>query len=157
MNQHSRLKPVLNIFGSIAISLYCLSSVSIAHALDNNSVNTAAVPNLPSGPGMGQTIFALLFIIAVLLGLAWALKRLGVTKVGNSNQFFKIISITTLGTREKIALVEIGETWLVLGMTASSINTLHTMPKGSIELPGQVDTAQIFAKLLEKIKKPEVL
>ncbi len=115
-----------------------------------------APPALPAGPGIGQTVFALVFIIGVLLGLAWILKRLGLSKFGGQSGFLKVISVANLGTREKIALVEVGETWLVVGMTPSSINTLHSMPKGSIDIPGGVDTAQAFAKLLEKVKRPQV-
>ncbi|MFN7834493.1 MAG: flagellar biosynthetic protein FliO [Burkholderiaceae bacterium] len=99
-------------------------------------------------------IFAMLLVILLLLGLTWFLKRAGVARLGGQGGFMKVLSVANLGTREKIALVEIGETWLVLGMTPSTINTLHVFPKGSFELPGTRDTAQAFAKLLERVKRP---
>ena len=37
-----------------------------------------------------------------------------------------------MGTRERIALVEVGDTWLVLGIAPGQISTLHSMPKGEI-------------------------
>ena len=114
------------------------------------------IPPVADTTGIGQTLFALLFVVGVLFGLTWVLKKFGIAAKHPMNGFFKILSVANLGTREKIALVEIGETWLVIGMTPSSINTLHSMPKGSIDLPGNVDTARVFAKLLEKVRKPEV-
>ena len=44
----------------------------------------------------------------------------------------KVISGLSVGTRERILLVEIGDTWLVLGVTAAQIRTLHTLPKGDL-------------------------
>jgi flagellar protein FliO/FliZ len=108
-----------------------------------------------STPSILPSVFALLFVIALLLGLTWFLKRIGVGATGKNGSFLKTLAVSNLGTREKIALVEIGETWLVLGITPSSIRTLHTLPKGSFELPGSIDTAQAFAKLLERVKRPE--
>ena len=33
-----------------------------------------------------------------------------------------------LGQRERVVVVEVGATWLVLGVTTNQINTLHTLP-----------------------------
>jgi flagellar protein FliO/FliZ len=123
----------------------------------SSSGTTISTPPLASAntPSILPSIFALLFVIALLLGLTWFLKRIGVGATGKNGSFLKTLAVSNLGTREKIALVEIGETWLVLGITPSSIRTLHTLPKGSFELPGSIDTAQAFAKLLERVKRPE--
>ena len=58
------------------------------------------------------------------------------------------------GRRHRCALLEVGDTWLVVGMTAQSINTLHSMPKGSLDFDANTSAAVTFAKLLERIKKP---
>ena len=138
--RRSLLKPLS------AVGTLCLAQNSLAAA-------DVATSGLPSGPGIGQTLFALIFIIGVLLGLTWFLKRMGVSKLGAQNNFMKVISVANLGTREKIALVEIGDTWLVLGLTPSNIRTLHTLPKNSITFPGHADAALTFSKLLEKVKR----
>ena len=74
---------------------------------------------------------------------------------GKHGSFMKTLAVANLGTREKITLVEIGDVWLVLGITPSSINTLHTLPKGSFDLSGNIDTAQAFSKFLERVKRPQ--
>jgi flagellar protein FliO/FliZ len=102
-----------------------------------------------------QNLGALLLVLGLILGLAWAMKKFGFSRALAGNPFMKTLSVMSLGPRENIVLVEIGENWLVLGITPHTINTLHTMPKGSMELPGNTATAQTFASLLERVKKPQ--
>ncbi len=91
-------------------------------------------------------------MLGLLLVLAWALKRMGVGHNQRRGGFYKVLAMSALGPREKVALVEVGDTWLVLGMTAHSINTLHSMPAGSIELDNPQNPAASFAKMLERVK-----
>lgn len=102
-----------------------------------------------------QNLGALVLVLGLIFGLAWAMKKFGFSQALTGNPFLKTLAIMSLGPREKIALVEIGETWLVLGITPHAISTLHSMPKGSMELPGNVATAQTFASLLERVRKPQ--
>lgn len=100
-----------------------------------------------------QTTLGLLFVLALLMALAWVLKRAGFAGRASNNQFYKVLAVSSLGPKEKIALLEVGDTWLLVGMTPGSINTLHSMPKGSLEYDPQSNAAVTFAKLLERVKK----
>ncbi|HEX5487180.1 MAG TPA: flagellar biosynthetic protein FliO [Limnobacter sp.] len=129
-------------------------------ALAQSAQTKATLPLESTAPYSGhllQTTLALLLVLALLLGLAWSLKKMGFTPKGQRQQFYKFIAVQHLGPKEKIALVEIGDTWLVLGITPHSINTLHSMPKDSLDLhTNNTNPAVTFAKLLERIKSPQV-
>jgi len=114
----------------------------------------ALKPGSLGGDYLLQTTLGLLFVLGLLLALAWVLKRSGFSAQGRNNQFYKILAVSALGPKERIALMEVGDTWLVVGMTSTSMNTLHTMPKGSLEFDPQASAAATFAKLLERVKKP---
>jgi flagellar protein FliO/FliZ len=103
-----------------------------------------------------QATLILLFVLALLLGLLWFLKRMGVGTGQRRGGFYKVLATSALGPREKIVLIEVGDTWLVLGMTSSSINTLHSMPAGSIALNSAQNHAVDFAKMLERIKTGKI-
>lgn len=162
MPQHTLLSKLTLILFST-----CLHA-SLAWAEATGASTTAAAPTAPtaanpvvtgsanpiSSASLLQTSMGLLFVLGLLMVLAWVLKRTGLSGALRSNQFYKVLSVTALGPREKIALVEVGDTWLVLGMTSQSINTLHSMPKGSLDYDPQAAAAVTFAKLLERIKKP---
>ena len=103
-----------------------------------------------------QTTLGLLFVVVLLLALVWLLKRMGIGNQQRRGGFYKVLASSALGPREKIVLIDIGDTWLVLGMTSSSINTLHSMPAGSIELDEIQNPAANFAKMLERVKSGKV-
>jgi flagellar protein FliO/FliZ len=54
-----------------------------------------------------------------------------------------------IGSRERIVLVEIGDTWLVVGLVPGQIRTLHTLPKGELQPAG--DGERPFAQWLKQI------
>jgi flagellar protein FliO/FliZ len=102
----------------------------------------------------GQALFGLLVVLAVIGALAWVARRVSLPG-GQRAALLKTVSGLSLGQRERVVVVEVADTWLVLGVTAQSINTLHTMPRG--ELPAQATAAQAnpFAALLARARTPD--
>jgi flagellar protein FliO/FliZ len=86
----------------------------------------------------------------LLLVTLAALKRWGGQFRSASTAGMKVISGISVGTRERILLLEVGDTWLVVGVTASQIRTLHTLAKDSV--PDLADTQRkpAFAQWLSK-------
>lgn len=76
---------------------------------------------------MGKMAFALLLIIAVIFACTWLLRRLGMGR-GASGQQLRVVAGKAVGNREKVVIVEVEDTWLVLGVTSNSINKLHQLP-----------------------------
>jgi flagellar protein FliO/FliZ len=62
----------------------------------------------------------------------------------------RVVAQLALGPRERLVVVEAGERWLLLGVTAASINRVGTLPKG--ELPA-TPTASAFSALLARVNK----
>ncbi len=78
--------------------------------------------------GMLQVFFGLLVVLAVVAATAWLLRRfsLGQHAIGG---VVRVVGGVALGPRERMVLVEVGETWLVLGVAPGQVNTLHTMQR----------------------------
>ena len=113
---------------------------SSAVAADMNAVNHpaqvasnvgagAAVPSLGIG-ALLQTVFGLLVVIGLVFACAWLARRFGLQS-GNRSGLVKTIGGASLGGKERVAVVEIGDTWLVLGAAPGNVRLLHTMPAGS--------------------------
>jgi flagellar protein FliO/FliZ len=77
--------------------------------------------------GLAQAGLGLFAVIALILALAWVARRAGLVKPGNAG-VMKVVGTTALGPRQRLVLVEVGGTWLVLGVGAGEIRTLHTLP-----------------------------
>jgi flagellar protein FliO/FliZ len=74
-----------------------------------------------------QTIFALVFVLALLALLAWAMKRFG-PKSHVGTVPVRLVGALSLGGRERIMVVEVGNQWIVVGASPGRVNALATMP-----------------------------
>jgi flagellar protein FliO/FliZ len=103
----------------------------------------------PSAAGaIGGTVFALLFVLGLVLALAWLAKRMpGIA--GNSNPALRVVASLPLGPRERVVVVEVGGQQLLLGVGAGGTRALHTLetPLPAVER-GQRLAAPPFAQLL---------
>jgi len=85
--------------------------------------DTPARPEFLNGEMIGQLLFGLFVVVAVILVLAWLLRRVGGVTVNNSQM--KVVAGLALGHKERVLLVQVGESrQVLLGVTASQINTL---------------------------------
>ena len=106
--------------------------------------------------GAMSSVIWFIAIIAMIPVALWLLKR---TPMGgaSSQGMLRSIAALPLSTNQRIVTVEVGQgdarRWLVLGVTAQSITTLHTMePQG--ELPAApVAPVPGFAQLLGKLRQ----
>lgn len=126
-------------------------AAAVPAAAETPPAPAAALPAMPAGAPMTmaptssagsllQTILALVFVLALLIGLAWFMKRYG-PKVMGGNSKMRVVSSLNLGGRERIVLVEVADQWIVVGASPGRINALATMPRQEGELP-QLATAQ---------------
>lgn len=101
---------------------------------------------LPASSGSGaagllQTIFALLLVLGLLIGLAWLLKRYG-PKPGGGLANLRVVGALNIGGRERIIVVEVGDQWIVVGAAPGRVNALHTMPRQDVDLGAGTGAAQ---------------
>ncbi|WP_059412375.1 flagellar biosynthetic protein FliO [Cupriavidus basilensis] len=91
----------------------------------------------PSGAAsMAQAGLGLFAVIALILLLAWLARRAGLVRHGQGGTM-KVVGSTALGPRQRLVMVEVGDTCLVLGVSAGEIRTLHTLPAQAARAPGQ--------------------
>lgn len=93
-------------------------------------VRPSYVPPSPavSSGSIVQILFSLMLVLAVIVLVGWLLKRMNLTQQ-NSGSHLKMLGGIAIGQRERIVLVEIDETWLVIGVGPGQIRTLHTLPR----------------------------
>jgi flagellar biosynthetic protein FliO len=66
----------------------------------------------------------LIGIVLILLVLMYILKKVRTSKVTN-NRDIKIINAVSIGAKEKVILLEVNNTTLLVGATPNQIATLH--------------------------------
>jgi flagellar protein FliO/FliZ len=111
----------------------------------------AAAVEAPGVPAtaMLQMLFGLALIVGVLFVGAFFLRKLnGGRSFGNSGPL-RVVGGLMLSTRERIVLVEVGDTWIVVGIVPGQIRTLHTLPRE--ELPVRKDSERPFGQWLKQM------
>ncbi len=111
------------------------SAASSANALGAGS----AVPSLGFGAVL-QTVFGLVLVIGIVFGCAWLARRLGLHGM-SGGALVKTVGGASLGGKERVSVVEIGDTWLVLGTAPGNVRLLHTMPAGTVPDAAQTGPA----------------
>lgn len=107
--------------GVFALLLFCQDTTAAA----TGSADAGSA--LPAG-GIAQAVIGLAAVLALVAGLAWLLKRYSGLR-GTGSGLIRIVGGAAVGQRERIVLVEVGGTWLLVGVAPGQVRALHTMPK----------------------------
>ncbi|MDN5752493.1 MAG: flagellar biosynthetic protein FliO [Nitrosospira sp.] len=127
------------------------------------SANAAPAGASPAADGgMLQVMLGLVLVLAVIAGSAWLLKRFGGMPRGSAGAI-KVIGGSAVGQRERVVLVEVADTWLVIGVAPGQVTALHNMPKGESMATGRAageneSDARFsawFRQVMEKRNGPE--
>ena len=106
--------------------------------------NTSQLANLLGG---------LVLILVLIFGLQWFVKRFSQGGF-MQNSTIKMLAAMPLGTRERLMLIDVGGKHILLGVTASNINTLHVFDEpiqtAEKNAPEQSDFSQKLMALLQQ-------
>lgn len=81
-----------------------------------------------SGGNMAQLALGLLFVLFLVIAVAWLLKRVGGFSVAG-NGALKILGGLSMGARERVVLMQVGEEQILIGVSPGRIQTLHVLDK----------------------------
>ena len=91
-------------------------------------------------------------VVALILACAWAARRFGFASRVQGNAPMKIVSTLSLGPRDRVIMLEVDDTWLVVGVNAGGMTTLHSLPAkaaaAASATPVRPDLAASFQSLL---------
>lgn len=113
-----------------------------------------ATDSLPATGSVLMTVTgALALIVLLMIVLAWAVRRSGLSRRLNAAQgTITLVATQSLGPRERLVVVDVGEQRLVLGVTASQIACLTTQPPPE-NAPQTTAPAATFPLMLEKLRQ----
>ncbi len=112
---------------------------------------------MSAAPGLTAALWFVAILAAIPLCL-WLLKRTPLGQGGGAPGTPRTVAVLPLSTQQKLVTVEVGQgeerLWLVLGVSAQGINTLHTMvAQGPAPLEPPPAPAAAFAQLLGRLRQ----
>jgi flagellar protein FliO/FliZ len=123
-----------------------------------SSAASAAEP-LPQSSGFAaffQALVGFVIVLGLLYGFFWLLRRFGPAQSG-AQGLVKVVGGVMLGPRERLVVVEVQDTWVLVGVAAGHISTLHTLPRpeGVEAVSAQAVSAPFSDKLADLLKRPK--
>jgi flagellar protein FliO/FliZ len=121
------------------ISLSRMAAALVAAlACSGHAVHAAAEPPTVSGVStfgaLFQGLLGLAVVLAALAGFFWFLRRFSPGQTG-AQGVVKVVGGVMLGTRERLVVVEVGDTWLLLGVGGGQVTHVHHMPRPAGYVP----------------------
>jgi len=92
-----------------------------------------APPTLPISPGVGggdilSIGVSMFIVVAVIMVLGWFFSRSRLVGGGGSD-VINVVATRALGPKERLMVVEVADQQLLVGMTATGVQTLHVFDK----------------------------
>lgn len=149
-------------WGAAAPALLLLLCARGAHAALPTVPSPAheAAAAAPSAVGAGSLLqagFGMAVVVGLIFLCAWLARRFGLQRLGGG-QHVKVVSSAMVGQRERVVVIEVAGTWVVLGVTATHVNTLHTLPAqasapdhhAAAQAAGTNSPVELFARKLRE-------
>lgn len=113
---------------TVVISGLLLPLSGLAAGSEPNAVTPLGSPQIVNLGG------GLLFVILAIVGLGVLYAKTQGLKTG-SDGVINIIATQAIGPKERIAVVEVSDKQLLIGMTTTSVQTLHVFDEPVVEAP----------------------
>lgn len=131
---------LLVLFIQLFLMQTCIAADSNTTA---NSVNSTHIAQMTVG---------LLIVLFIIIAIAWIAKRfLNIQQVAGSQ--IKILGGVSMGTRERLVLIEVGHEQIIVGVTPGSIQKIHVLKEPLEHTTSSTDTSPVFAKLFSRAQQ----
>jgi len=126
--RHARWSLVLlTVSAAASRVLHAASSAAFAAPVQQ------AVPT-PAG-GLLRVIVALLVVLAAVLAAAWLARRMRAFSGGGGSSSLELLAQLSLGARERVVLIRVGDRQLLIGVAPGQVCTLHVLEAPSAPTP----------------------
>lgn len=116
-----------------------------------------AVDNLvrpaTSNVDLVQIVTALAGVIALIVVASWLMRRMG-NVTGQRNEQMRVVAALSMGARERVVLMQVGEQQILLGVAPGRIQTLHVLDK-PLDMTSSSHPVTAFQDRLKKIMSRE--
>jgi flagellar protein FliO/FliZ len=133
--------------------LWALPAVLLAVALPAMGADPSPATALSPAPltSLLQVVFALLLVLAAIGVFAWLVRRVapGYGAAGPA----RVVGGVMVGPRERLVVVEVGDTWLLLGVASGSVSLVHSMARPPQAPGAPTQPAPQFSRLLSQVLK----
>lgn len=113
--------------------------------------SVSAMPEALPAMGMAKSLGGLLAVLAMILALAWLLRRFGTFSRLPPGRF-RVLAAVSLGSRERVVLLQAGRKQLVLGVAPGRVETLCVLEDSEM-IPVENGAPAAEASFVERLQE----
>lgn len=102
-----------------------------------------------SSPYLLKLTGGLILVVLVIVALAWLVKKLNLSQQSGQG-LIRVVAGLSLGTRDRIVLLQVGEEQILVGLSPGRIEKLHTLAQ-PLELPDGPAVGANFADRFNRL------
>lgn len=134
----------------VLLALTC-SATAFAAEIGTASVAQTTAAGAPDlGTSALQMVLGLIAVLALLLGALWLLKRISEPR-GSVAGLMRVVAGVAVGSRERVVILELGNSWLVLGVAPGQVSTLAEIPRQEVPTSAGLPANRDFPAWLKQI------
>lgn len=133
----------------LATGLLAIAFPFVAFGVD---VVTPSATTSTSMISLLQVFLALIIVLATIWGFAWLMRRFTAGQAGGVGAL-KVVGGVMVGPRERVVIVEVGDTWLLLGVAAGHVSLVHSLPRPA-DVPATTGATAGFSRALQRALRP---
>ncbi|WP_082889305.1 flagellar biosynthetic protein FliO [Methylovorus sp. MM2] len=80
-----------------------------------------------------KMVFGLIIVLGIMAAIAWIFKRMMPMAQGQSS-VAKVIGGVSVGTRERVVVIQIADRWVVVGVAPGSVNAIANIEPGAFAI-----------------------
>jgi flagellar protein FliO/FliZ len=137
----------------LPIILFLMFNSLVANAaLEQTEMTLTKQNSALSTSALVETLLGLLLVLAIIVLLAWLVKRTN-RFTSSANGQMKILGGLSLGPRERAVLIQVGDQQLLVGVTSQHVQTLHVLDTPLSTTENTEQSMPFSARLQDMIKQ----
>ena len=149
----------LRSISALCVSWLCVMpelvfAAELATEIEEQAFRSAALSGGIQTDYIVQVLLSLILVVGVIVLLSYLVKRLNLQSRAGSGAV-RILSVVSIGAKDKLLLVEVGEEQLLLGSSPGNVQKLHLLEK-PIDIhskPESVSAERNFLSVLSSVRK----
>ena len=109
----------------------CSRAAALLVAAGLHPVAAASAETVTPVVGAGsvlQVLLGLAIVLGMVFAAAWAIRRFN-PNAASGGGVVRIVGGAAVGNRERVVIVEVADTWLVVGVAPGRVSQLHSLPR----------------------------
>ncbi|MCR4535094.1 flagellar biosynthetic protein FliO [Shewanella xiamenensis] len=132
---------------SVILNAASAAQVSVAEVTTQGAVATAKVTEPSQMAAAASMLGGLILVLLLIFALAYLLRRFNLVPTNHS--VLKTLAVTSLGQKERLVLVQVGEQQYLLGVSGQQVNLIDKLAE-----PIEIESVSFADKLRQaKLKQ----